>query len=168
MTGPATSSSMYSSSASIAEALVAARVDDKPFSAMEATVCPRVLVQFSLPPNFRNAHSALIPSCCAATLESATAPFQRLESCRKGRKAGSYSSGVASNCFAASSYACFRTFHIYSTVSDGTRRDSTGKPWERRYTCLVHETVHQRQGTVIFLLICHRAGLVSGRRAEVF
>jgi hypothetical protein len=74
------------------------------------------LVAPSRPPNLRKAHNAAIPSCCAATFESATAPFQSPGSCKNGRNAGSCSSGVISNCFAASSYAAFRTFHIYPSL----------------------------------------------------
>ncbi len=73
-------------------------------------------MQPSLPPNLRKAHSAAIPSCCAATFESATAPFISPGSSRNGLNAGSCSSGVISNCFAASSYAALRTFHIYGEI----------------------------------------------------
>lgn len=61
------------------------------------------LVQPSRPPNLRKAHNAAIPSCCAATFESATAPFHSPGSFKNGLNAGSCSSGVTSNCFAASS-----------------------------------------------------------------
>src|SRR3569833_2247955 len=113
MMGAGTSSSMYNSSASIDDVLVAALVDDRPFSTMDVIVWPRVLTHASRPPNFKKAHNAALPSCWAATLESATTPFHRDGSCRKGQKAGSVSSGVSSNFFVASSYACFRTFHNY-------------------------------------------------------
>jgi len=129
ITGAGVSNSMYNRMASRADCLVAALVEDSPFSTKGVNVWPRVLefrvriylfrnprtthlVHPSRPPNLRKAHNAAIPSCCAATFESATAPFHRLGSCRNGRKAGSCSSGVISNCFAASSYAAFLTFHI--------------------------------------------------------
>ena len=80
---------------------------------MIGTALLRDLVQACTPPYFRNAHSALMPSCCAATLLSPTAPFHNPESNTKGRKTGADSSGVAANSFAASSYPSFRTFQTY-------------------------------------------------------
>lgn len=111
--GLAASSSMSSNSASTEDALVAGLVDTSPFSTIGVTTWLRERTQFSLPPNLRNAQNAAMPSDCAATLESATAPFHRLGSWLNGRNAGSCSSGVSSNCFAASSYACLRAFQTY-------------------------------------------------------
>ena len=137
MIGPAVSSSTYNKRASRADALAAGRVEPRPFSTMVETVFPRVLVQCSLLPNFRNAQSAANASWCAATLESATADFQRVESERNGRNAGSSSLAVFSNICAASSYAPLRTFHTYACVNIG----ALGLGREVGHPYLVHKTI---------------------------
>lgn len=130
--------------ASNALAFAAGRVDGKPFSVMAAIVDPRVLVPASVyfarlqtclpaqlqhtsefyaylvqpctPEYFKKAQYAFKPSCCAATFESATAPFHSPGSCRNGRNTGSDSSGDTSNCFVASSYPPFLTFQFYVSM----------------------------------------------------
>lgn len=79
------------------------------------------LVQAWAPPNFKKAQYAARPSDCAATLESATAPFHRLGSCMNGTKTGCDSSGVFSNCPFASSYPSFRTFQFCISVLEFQR-----------------------------------------------
>lgn len=110
---------------SIAFAFAAGRVAANPFSIIGTLVVLRVLwawykltmvllVPSALsvythlehactPANFRNEQYAARPSTCAATFESATAPFQRPGSCKKGRNTGSDSSGDFWNCLLASS-----------------------------------------------------------------